>query len=165
MIFVTVGAQMSFDRLVGWVDDWAGSNDRDDVVAQIGPTDLVPKHLRVLPFLDPPEFRRTMEAADVIVSHAGMGTILTALELGKPILVVPRIGSRGETRNDHQVATADRFAADGLVRVARSPEELALGLAELEKGAAVRAPISNRADDALLARIRAFVEDAPRSRR
>lgn len=165
MIFVTVGAQMPFDRLVGWVDDWAHSGERDDVVAQIGPTDLVPKRLRVLPFLDPPEFRRTMEAADVIVSHAGMGTILTALELGKPILVVPRLGSRGETRNDHQVATADRFAADGLVHVACSPEELALRLRELEQGAAVRTRISNRADDALLARIRAFVDGAPGSPR
>jgi UDP-N-acetylglucosamine transferase subunit ALG13 len=165
LIFVTVGAQMPFDRLVGWVDDWALANDRGDVVAQIGPTGFVPRRLRVLPFLDPPEFRRTMEAADVIVSHAGMGTILTALELGKPILVVPRLGRQGETRNDHQVATADRFAADGLVCVAATPEELALRLRELEAGTGVRARISSRADDALLARIRAFVDGAPGSPR
>lgn len=165
MIFVTVGAQMPFDRLVGWVDDWADAAGRDDVVAQIGPTSFVPRRLRVLPFLDPPEFRRTMEAADVIVSHAGMGTILTALELGKPILVVARLGRQGETRNDHQVATAERFAADGLVQVATTPEELALRLRELESGTAARARISHRADDALLARIRAFVDGAPGSPR
>ena len=35
LIFVTVGAQMSFDRLIGWVDDWAVAVGRDDVVAQI----------------------------------------------------------------------------------------------------------------------------------
>ena len=31
MIFVTVGAQMSFDRLVGWMDDWAERRDRGPV--------------------------------------------------------------------------------------------------------------------------------------
>ncbi len=165
LIFVTVGAQMSFDRLVGWVDDWALAGDRDDVVAQIGPSSFEPKRLRVLPFLDPPEFRRQVESADVIVSHAGMGTILTALELGKPILVVPRLGSLDETRNDHQVATADRFAADGLVLVARTPAELGLRLCELESGASSRSRISARADDALLARIRSFVDGGPGSRR
>ena len=162
MIFVTVGAQMAFDRLIGWVDDWAITSQRDDIFAQIGPSSFAPKRLRVLPFLDPPEFRRTMEAADVIVSHAGMGTILTALELGKPILVVPRLGSLAETRNDHQVATADRFAADGLIVAARTKEELTLGLRELESGAASRVRISPRADDALLARVRSFVEGGPR---
>ncbi len=165
LIFVTVGAQMAFDRLVGWVDDWAIASDRSDVLAQIGPSSFTPKRLRVLPFLDPPEFRRTLESADVIVAHAGMGTILTALELGKPILVVPRLGSLAETRNDHQVATADRFAADGLVVVARTAAELALRLRELESGAASRARISARADDALLTRIRSFVDGGPGSPR
>lgn len=165
MIFVTVGAQMAFDRLVGWVDAWAIANDRHDVVAQIGPSTLEPKRLQVLPFLDPPEFRRTMEAADVIVSHAGMGTILTALELGKPILVVPRLGDLAETRNDHQVASAERFAADGLLLVARSEEELALRLSELESGIASRARISAQADEALMARIRSFIEGGPRTQR
>lgn len=165
MIFVTVGAQMSFDRLVGWVDTWAIEADRHDVVAQIGPSNLSPKRLQVLPFLDPPEFRRTMEAADIIISHAGMGTILTALELGKPIVVVPRLGSLSETRNDHQVASSERFAADGLLLVARSEAELALRLRELASGLAPRARISARADETLLARIRIFVDGGTRTPR
>jgi UDP-N-acetylglucosamine transferase subunit ALG13 len=165
LIFVTVGAQMAFDRLVGWVDAWAIAADRNDVVAQIGPSALSPKRLQVLPFLDPPEFRRTMEAADIIISHAGMGTILTALELGKPIVVVPRLGNLAETRNDHQVASSERFAADGLLLVARSEAELALRLRELESGIAPRARISAQADEALMARIRSFAEGGPRTTR
>ena len=42
----------------------------------------------------------------VALQHEG-----TALEVGTPILVVPRLGSRGETRNDHQLATARRLEA------------------------------------------------------
>ena len=155
MIFVTVGAQMSFDRLVGWMDDWAERRDRGDVIAQIGPSDYAPLRLRVVPFMTPPEFRDRLVEAEIVVSHAGMGSIINALELGKPILVVPRHGDLGETRNDHQVATARRFSAEGLVRMADSPQELDRGLETLiREGAEAR--IAAEAQPELLARMRAF---------
>ena len=49
-----------------------------------------------------------MDAAAAIVAHAGMGTILTALETGKRLLVMPRRAALGEHRNDHQLATVSR---------------------------------------------------------
>jgi UDP-N-acetylglucosamine transferase subunit ALG13 len=156
LIFVTVGAQMSFDRLIGWVDAWAEANDRDDVCAQTGPSAFTPRRVTVLPFMDPPAFRRQMNDASAIVAHAGMGTILSALELGKPILVVPRQGSLSETRNDHQVATARRLEADGLVIAAYDEAQFAARMNDLEH-AGPRDRIGDRADDALLARLRDFV--------
>ena len=72
-----------------------------------------------------------MVAADAIVAHAGMGTILTALELGKPLLVLPRRASLGEHRNEHQLATARRFADTGRLAVAFDESELAQRLDEL----------------------------------
>jgi len=157
VIFVTVGAQMPFDRLVGWADAWAAAHPGEDVRAQIGPTALVPAHLAVLPFMDPPAFRRTMGEARAVIAHAGMGTILGALELGKPILVVPRLGAQGETRNDHQVATARHFAQEGLVRAA---QDEATFRAEADRLAQAPAParIGDRADEALLRRLREFAE-------
>lgn len=157
MIFVTVGAQMPFDRLIEWMDEWAAAHGRGDVLAQIGPSTLEPRAIEVAPFMDPPRFRETLASADCIVAHAGMGTILTALELGKPILVVPRLGALMETRNDHQVATAERFARDGLVRMATTPEELDEGIAALEASPASRDRISAQASDELLARLRLFL--------
>lgn len=156
MIFVTVGAQMPFDRLIEWVDAWAVAHDRGDVRAQIGPSRLQPRRVEVLPFMDPPRFRREMESADAVVAHAGMGTILTALELGKPILVVPRLGNRGETRNDHQVATARRLAEEKLVIAAYDEAGFAAGMEALE-AAGERPRIAGRASDALLGRLREFV--------
>ncbi|MAG31687.1 MAG: hypothetical protein CL908_12435 [Deltaproteobacteria bacterium] len=157
MIFVTVGAQMSFDRLIGWVDDWAESVGRDDLVAQIGPSDYVPQRLKVLPFLTPPEFRSRIAEADFVIAHAGMGSIIEALELATPIVVVPRLGSLGETRNDHQVATARRLTEEGLVLSAQSPEELAEQLAIVGTGG-FRAHISDHAQTPLLNRLRGFAE-------
>lgn len=124
MIFVTVGAQMPFDRLISAVDTWAETRERGDVFGQIGPTDRTPQHIEWTKFLDPPEFRRRVIDADAVVAHAGMGSILTALEHGKPILVMPRLGRLHETRNDHQVATAERFRELGCVAVAMDETEL-----------------------------------------
>ncbi len=155
MIFVTVGAQMPFDRLITWVDDWATAHQREDFAAQIGPSELKPQTLEVLPFLDPQDFRRRMEAASAVVAHAGMGTIITALELGKPILVVPRLGRLDETRNDHQVATARRLAEDGLVLAAYDEAEFAAQMEVLEQRSG-GTPIGAQASDSLLARVREF---------
>src|SRR5262245_2413506 len=109
VIFVTVGAQMPFDRLVRSVDRWAGGRRRTDVVAQIGATDYHPSHMRWQPFLDSEAFGRRYREAQAIVAHAGTGSLITALQIGKPILVMPRRAGLRETRTDHQVATAEQF--------------------------------------------------------
>ncbi len=85
-----------------------------------------------------------MQAATAIVAHAGMGTILTALEMGKPLLVMPRRAALGEHRNDHQLATASRFAELGRVKVAFSTKpncpEAARAASSVWSGAAVHQP-------------------------
>ena len=129
MIFVTVGAQMPFDRLVRTVDQWAGENGRDDVFAQIGQSEYHPSNIQWTNFLEPEEFKRKYEAAKVIVSHAGTGSIITALQLGKPILVMPRRANLRETRNDHQAATSEQFRRFDSVEVAWDENEL---IAKLE---------------------------------
>ena len=131
MIFVTVGAQMPFDRLVEAVDRWAGRQHGTDVFAQTGDGAYRPSHIQHVRHMAPHAFRAKMVAADLIVAHAGMGSILTALELGKPILVMPRRGDLMETRNDHQVATARKLSAFGRVTVAMDEHELAERLQQM----------------------------------
>lgn len=156
MIFVTVGAQMAFDRLVRAVDQWAEVRKRMDVFAQIGPADYIPQHIEFEHFIDPPEFRRRVSEADAIVAHAGMGSIITALELGKPIIVMPRRGDLKETRNDHQVATAKRFLAQGRIAVAFDEAELLQKLDQIE---AIRGGqrISTEASPDLISTLKAFL--------
>ena len=160
MIFVTVGTQLAFDRLVSAVDDWAGRSGRDDVFAQIGPTQLQPSHVEHSRFVPPAQCRERMLAADAIVAHAGMGTILTALELGKPLIVMPRRADLGEHRNDHQMATVRRLAELSAVTAAFDADELGLRLDELDRLAALPR-IEPRAADSLLVGLRAFVLDQP----
>lgn len=166
MILVTVGAQMPFDRLVRAVDAWAGRRGQGDILAQIGTTEYRPGHIRWTPFIEPAEFRSTVESARAIVSHAGMGSIITALQFGKPVLIMPRRGSLRETRNDHQVATAERFRGRPGVLVAMDEHELD---AMLDRLADAHAPerLSPFASDELIGAIRAFIlsdDPTPRPR-
>lgn len=157
MILVTVGAQMPFDRMTRAVDEWAGERGRKDVFAQIGPTDWRPRHMEWTQFLEPEEFRRRVAESDILVAHAGMGSIISALEAGKPILVMPRRGDLRETRNDHQVATARRFAEQGRVSVAMDEVELKAKLDGIDSMRAAGS-ISPWASPGLIAGIRAFIE-------
>jgi UDP-N-acetylglucosamine transferase subunit ALG13 len=157
MIFATVGTQGNFDRLIRTVDEWAGERARTDVFAQIGPSNFVPKHIRARQFIDPAEFKRRVESASVVIAHAGMGSIITALELGKPIVVMPRLARLGEHRNDHQVATAKRFAEQGRIMVAFNDRELADKLDKLQNFNESE-PLSVEASPHLIATIRTFIE-------
>lgn len=138
-IFVTVGAQMPFDRLIAAMDAWASSHREVEVVAQIGESTRAPSHLAWSQFLSPAEFERAYDAADAIVGHAGIGTLFAALERKKPIVVMPRRAALRETRNDHQRATAERFAELAGVSVAWDESELPARLATLDRAVPSRA--------------------------
>jgi UDP-N-acetylglucosamine transferase subunit ALG13 len=157
MIFVTVGTQGEFDRLIRTVDEWAGSRGRNDVFAQTGPSNYRPEHIRTERFIDPAEFRKSVEAASLVIAHAGMGSIITVLELGKQIIVMPRRASLGEHRNDHQVATAKRFAEQGRIRVALNERELIDKLDQLEAFDEAER-LGAQASPHLIATIRTFIE-------
>lgn len=134
MIFVTVGTQFGFDRLTKAVDVWASAQQRVECFAQIGGGDYEPRSMEWKRYLEPEEFERIFEECDLVVAHAGMGTIITALLKGKPVIVLPRLARFSEHRNDHQVATAKKlsslegchFAADteDVLRYLNSPEAL-----------------------------------------
>lgn len=160
MIFLTVGTQLPFDRLVKSVDEWAAYYKNIEVVAQIGDSSLRPQNLNCKHYMKPNEFKECFEAADVIVAHAGMGTILTGLELGKPVVVVPRLAAHGEHRNDHQLATVKHLSRFSLVRVVDDLTKLG-GVLEQVQGlkSDVRAGCS--ASAGLIESIRTFITVDP----
>lgn len=161
MIFVTVGSDLPFDRLVRVVDEWARDTDRDDVFAQIGATDWRPAHIACAEFLQPPEFARRFAEAEFVVAHAGMGTILSALQWEKPILVMPRLASLAEVRNEHQLSTVRRLAALGKINVAMDETELRDKLGNLHQ-LQPRDRIGPYASDPLIKTLREFIAQGQR---
>ena len=156
MIFVTVGTDLPFDRMVRVVDEWAKANARTDVFAQIGETTWQPSYISYSKFLQPAEFSKRFAEAKMIVSHAGMGTILSALQGEKPILVMPRRATLGEQRNEHQLATAQRLSELGKVNVAIDEKELRTCLERLDQFKA-REKIGAYAGPELLSALREFI--------
>lgn len=125
MILVTVGTQLAFDRLVEAVDLWLERNPSEKAFAQIGPAEYRPQHLESQGFVRPDQADLLFSKADLIVSHAGMGSILTALKYKKPILIMPRRAALGEHRNDHQLATAKWLGGKPGVTVAWEADDVA----------------------------------------
>lgn len=156
MIFVTVGTDSPFDRMVRVVDAWVARTGRTDVFAQIGNGGWEPSAMPFATMLDPAEFKKRFAEADVILGHAGMGTILSALHFGKPILVMPKKASLGEQRNEHQLATARRMKDLGKVNVAFDEEELGQCLDQIDS-LIVKDRISPFAGNDLIEGLRGFI--------
>ena len=109
MIFVAVGTQFSFDRLIQYMDEWAvsdGNTSNQDVIAQVSDGTYQAKNIETHPFMDGVQYNQNIKDASVFVSHAGMGNIISAREQQTPIVIMNRQFKLGEHRNDHQ--------ADGL---------------------------------------------------
>jgi beta-1,4-N-acetylglucosaminyltransferase len=125
MIFLTIGTQFPFDRLVRAVDDAvATSIIEQPVYAQVGKTKFTPKNIEYVEVIDKCTFDKKVAEADYIISHAGTGCITMALENAKPLLVMPRMKKYKEHVNDHQVATARKFEELGYLLVANDVEDL-----------------------------------------
>lgn len=160
MIFATVGTQLPFDRMLSALDTWAAGARAPLVRAQTGVSGSRFKHLYCAPFMKPDAFRGAMEEAAVIVAHAGMGTILTAAELGKPIVIMPRKAGLGEHRNDHQYDTAAKMKALPNVTVAETGNELACALDRLliESHGNSFSGIPSHASPELISAVAGFIE-------
>lgn len=123
MIFVSVGTQLPFDRLLAGIDAWAQQT-KEQVIAQCGKTSYAALAIEMRPFVSTAEYDELFEQADIVVSHAGMGAILGSIYASKPIVIMPRQSSLGEHRNDHQEDTARRFASISGVFVVRDTPSL-----------------------------------------
>ena len=117
MIFITLGSQkFQFNRLLKVVDRLIENGTIvDDVFAQIGYSDYIPVNYEYNDFLDHDEFALKLESADIIISHGGTGTIISAIKKGKKIIAVPRLAEYGEHVDSHQVQLVRQFKKMNLI--------------------------------------------------
>lgn len=96
-----MGTNTPFDRLVEMMDHVCMARPFLEVFGQIGHGTYVPHYPHALT-LDHASYQQAANEADLIVGHAGTGTIMLARQHEKPMILVPRKASLRETRNDHQ---------------------------------------------------------------
>jgi UDP-N-acetylglucosamine transferase subunit ALG13 len=154
VIFVTIGTSEPFDRLIAALPDDAS----EELVVQCGQSSMRPAGAEVHEYLSYDELVTLVRRARVVVCHAGVGTILTALANERRPIVVPRLARHGEAVDDHQVALARRLADVGLVLLAEDPSLVPQLLGDADAVVA-EAP---RPAPALLAELSSFVANAVR---
>jgi len=157
LIFVTVGSELAFDRMLSVVDAWAADSG-EDIFAQTGPSELSLTNIRHKPFLSPDEFNQHVMDCSVMIAHAGMGSILAAMQQGRPIIIIPRRVKFRETRNDHQVATTQELSSRAGIFAAMDEAELKQQLERVHLLVAGNA-VSSYASNELITAISQFIDE------
>jgi beta-1,4-N-acetylglucosaminyltransferase len=129
LIFVAVST-FGFERLVKKMDDIAG-HINEEVVMQIGETKYNPKNAKYFSFTSEQEIQELCKKARIVVTHAGVGMILNALQEEVPVIVVPRLKKYGEVIDDHQIYLALELEKENKVTVVHDVDELEVTLDQL----------------------------------
>ena len=126
MIFVALGTQkFQLNRLLKAIDDLIEQGHlKDEVFAQIGHSDYVPRNYAYKDFLSRDDFQDCINRCDLLITHSGVATIIAGLKLEKPIVVVPRLEKFGEHVDDHQVQIADSFSQKNLLFMCKYLDDL-----------------------------------------
>lgn len=131
LILVCVGAsEYKFDRLLKIIDELCneGTLNGSEIIAQIGNTDYKPRNYKSFKLIGRDEFEKYMENADLIITHAGTGSVIPPLKLGKKIIVFPRRQKNKEHLDDHQLELKNIFTEAGYTLSAENKDELRIAI-------------------------------------
>lgn len=117
MIFITLGSQkFQFDRLLKEIDKLVEKQYiKQEVFAQSGYSEYIPKFYKSKKFLDRNEFADIMDRSQIVITHGGTGAIIGAVKKDKKVIAVPRKAQYGEHVDDHQVDIVTAFGKQGLI--------------------------------------------------
>lgn len=135
MVFVTVGSQkFQFDRLLKKIDQLAEAGKiAQPIIIQAGYCTYQPIHCTAKTFLDHDEFAQMLDQADLIITHAGAGTIVGSIKRGKKLIAVPRRKEYGEHVDDHQLQILSQFETTGQICVCYEVDDLEKALEQVEQ--------------------------------
>lgn len=134
MIFLTVGSQkFQFNRLLMSLDKQIENKQITDIIfAQIGFCDYKPLNYGYKAFLNRDEYSEKMKEADIIITHAGTGAIISALKNNKKVIAVPRLSKYGEHVDNHQLEIVEQFKELNLICECRNCNEIWKAIKEVK---------------------------------
>ena len=117
MIFVTLGTQdKTFKRLLEAIDhEIENGHIKERVIVQAGFTKYSSKNMEIFDLLDKEAFDKYIEECDLLITHGGVGAILTGLKNNKKVIACPRLAKYKEHMNNHQVQIIKRFSDAGYI--------------------------------------------------
>ena len=117
MILVTLGTQdKGFPRLLKQIDEEIKKgNIKEKVIVQAGCTKYESDNMEIFDLIPSDEFDKLVARADLIITHGGAGSILTAIKKNKKVIAAARLKKYKEHTNDHQIQIVKEFAKDGYI--------------------------------------------------
>ena len=135
MILVTLGTQdKNFVRLLEKIDQLINNGlIKDKVIVQAGFTKYNSENMEIFDLISQDEFNDLMDKADIIITHGGVGNIISALEKNKKVIAGPRLAKYGEHINDHQTQIIAKFNALGYIIGLQDVDELDDAVKQIKK--------------------------------
>ena len=135
MIVVIVGSQkFQFNRLLKKIDELIEKKIiKEEVFAQIGVSDYIPKYYEYIDYLPQVKLDEKIKACDIVISHAGTGSIIGAVKQEKKVIGIPRLQKYGEHVDDHQIQLINEFGKLGFIEPIYDIEELEKALKKVNK--------------------------------
>ena len=117
MILVTLGTQdKSFERLLKAIQKQIDLGViKDRVVVQAGCTKFKSNDMEIFDLIPIDEFDKLVEECDVLITHGGVGSIITGLNKNKKVIAAARLAKYREHINDHQLQIIDNFSKSGYI--------------------------------------------------
>lgn len=135
MIFIALGTQdKQFVRLLKAIDRCIDNKTiKEKVVVQAGYTKYKSKNMEIFDFIPQDELENYIKNCDLLITHGGVGTILTGVKYGKKIIGAARLKEYGEHVNNHQVQLLDNFEHNHCIIYAEDLENLEKYIKESKK--------------------------------
>lgn len=117
MILVLLGTQNnSFYRLLEEVEkNIKNGVIKEEVIVQAGHTKFESEKMKIFDLIPGDELEKLQDEARVIITHGGVGSIISSLKKNKKVIAIPRKVEFKEHVNDHQIQIVKRFSDDGYI--------------------------------------------------
>jgi UDP-N-acetylglucosamine transferase subunit ALG13 len=117
LILVTLGTQdKQFERLIKLVElEVINGNINEEVIIQAGSTNYYSKYVKIIDFIPMDKFSSTIMDCRLLITHGGVGSIMTGLKNDKKVIACPRLKKYGEHTNDHQLQIVNNLSNEGLI--------------------------------------------------
>ena len=117
MILVMLGTQNnSFKRLLKELDRLKENKIiKEEIIVQAGYTKYESKNLEIFDFIDKNKLEEYQDKADLIITHGGVGSIISSIKNGKKVIAVPRLKEYSEHVNNHQKDIVESFSEQGYI--------------------------------------------------
>lgn len=117
MILVTLGTQdKSFKRLLESIEkEIINKNIKEEVIVQAGHTKYESDKMKIFDFISPDEMNKLIKDCNLLITHAGIGSILNAIKQNKKVIVAARLKKYKEHTNDHQLQILNEFAKSNYI--------------------------------------------------